>query len=359
MSRALLQEQAATGLPSATAQHLGQQRRRWVILVTTLALLALSFCLDLTVGPGHYSFASVLQALFQPAQAADDVRVVVHDIRLPIASMAVLVGVMLAVSGASMQTILRNPLAEPFTLGISAAASFGASMAIALGWSVIPALGVWAITTNAFVFALLVALLLYGIVRVKGASTETMILTGIAMLFTFNALTALLQYGATETQTQQIVFWTFGSLMRASPFKIAVCAVLCALIIPLMMRQSSRLTLLQLGDERAASMGVNVGALRLQMLVLSSLLAAVSVSFVGTIGFIGLVGPHMARMIVGENQKYFLPMAALCGGLLLSLTSVVSKTAHPGIVYPVGIITSLIGVPFFFFLALRRQRSGL
>ena len=106
-------------------------------------------------------------------------------------------------------------------------------------------------------------------------------------------------------------------------------------------------------------MGVNVNALRLQMLVISSLLAAVAVSFVGVIGFVGLVGPHIARLLIGENQKFFIPMSALCGALLLSAASVLSKTIHPGVVYPVGIITSLIGVPFFFMLALSRKKGEL
>lgn len=343
----------------ATAQYLQQNQRRWLLIAIALVLLILSFCLDIALGPGAYSISEVLQALFQPATTSNDIVVVVQDIRLPIALMAVLVGVMLAISGASMQTILRNPLAEPFTLGISAAASFGASTAIALGWSIIPTLGVWSITLNSFVFALLVTFTLYGVVRVKGATTETMILTGIALLFTFNALTALLQYGASETQAQQIIFWAFGSLGRANIFKIIVCAVICTFALPLIMRESSRLTLLQLGDERAASMGVNVNALRLQMLVISSLLAAVAVSFVGVIGFVGLVGPHIARLLIGENQKFFIPMSALCGALLLSAASVLSKTIHPGVVYPVGIITSLIGVPFFFMLALSRKKGEL
>lgn len=342
----------------ATGEYLAQQWRRWALVGLTGTLLAAFFCLDVALGPGGYRVPEVLGALFHPAQAPSDVAVVVRQIRLPIALMAVLVGGMLAASGASMQTILRNPLAEPFTLGISAAASFGASAAIALGWSVIPALGTWSITLNAFAFALLVALTLYGMVRAKGGNAETMILTGIALLFTFNALTALLQYGASEAQAQQIVFWAFGSLSRANSWKIVVCAVVSALALPLMLRQSRRLTLLQLGDERAASLGVNVGALRLQMLALSSLLAAVSVSFVGVIGFVGLVGPHIARLLIGENQRFFLPMSVLCGALLLSVASVVSKTIHPGIVYPVGMVTSLVGVPFFFALALARRRTA-
>lgn len=345
------------GTGSATERHLSLQRRRLLLIAVSAVLLLISFTFDLSIGPGNYALSEVFAAFVRSASASEEVALVVNEIRLPIAIMALLVGTMLAISGAAMQTILRNPLAEPFTLGISAAAGFGASLAIVHGWSVLPGGGIWSITVNSFVFSFLTSLVLYGVLKKRGSDAQTMILVGIALLFTFNALTALLQYGASETQTQQIVFWAFGSLGRANWEKIQIAAVACALVLPFVFSQANKLTLLQLGDERAASMGVNLESLRLQMLLCASLLAALSVSFVGAIGFIGLVGPHIARMLIGEHQKYFLPMAALCGALLLSLTSIISKSIHPGIVYPIGVVTSLIGVPFFLMLALGRREA--
>ena len=150
--------------------------------------------------------------------AADPSRqVVIFDLRLPIAAMAVLVGAMLGLAGAGMQTILGNPLADPFTLGVSAAASVGASLAIAFGWALIPGAGPLLVTANAFAFALCASLVLFALTKLRGVSAETMILVGIALLFTSNALLALIQYRSNETQLQQIVFWMMGSLGRASP----------------------------------------------------------------------------------------------------------------------------------------------
>src|SRR5699024_4291362 len=141
--------------------------------------------------------------------------------------------------------------------------------------------------------------------------------------------------------------WSLGSLTKATWPKIGVAAGTLALMLPFFGRQIWKLTALRLGDEKAHSLGVNVERLRLNVLIAVSLLAATAVSFVGTIGFVGLVGPHVARILVGEDQRYFLPASALAGAVLLSATSILSKTIIPGVIFPIGIISSLIGIPFF------------
>lgn len=265
---------------------------------------------------------------------------------------------MLGLAGAGMQTILGNPLADPFTLGVSAAASVGASLAIAFGWSVLPGAGPFLVTVNAFVFALAASLVLFGLTKLRGVTPETMILVGIALLFTANAVLALVQYRANETQLQQIVFWTMGSLARASFEKAAICATALGLALPWLLARGWALTALRLGDERAQGMGIKVDRLRLEVLAIVSLLAAISVAFVGAIGFVGLVGPHIARLVVGEDQRFFLPVAALASAVILSLASTLSKAITPGVIYPVGIITALIGVPFFVSLILSIRSRG-
>ena len=261
-------------------------------------------------------------------------------------------------AGAQMQTILNNPLADPFTLGISSASAFGAALAIVLGVEGLPfGHSLW-ISVGAFTFALLTALLLYLFTRLRGASSETMVLIGIALLFTFNALLGLLQYTASDAQLSQIVFWMMGSLSRATWEKLAVCAVAMALVLPFFVTRSWSLTALRLGDDRAAALGIDTARLRVQVLIGVSLLAATAVAFVGTIGFVGLVGPHIARLLVGEEQRYFLPMSALAGALMMSLTSLISKSMTPGVIYPVGIITALIGIPFFISLILSVRRRN-
>jgi iron complex transport system permease protein len=331
---------------------------RLALLGLGLTLLAAAFVLDLSVGPGPATLSDVVRAL--TGAAGDDPRlaVVVFALRLPIAAMAVLIGAMLGLAGAGMQTILGNPLADPFTLGVSAAASVGASLAIAFGWAVIPGAGPLIVTGNAFVFALLASLVLFALTKMRGVSAETMILVGIALLFTSNALLALIQYRSNETQLQQIVFWMMGSLGRATPEKIVICGGALVVALPWLLARGWALTALRLGEERAQNLGIRVDRLRLEVLALVSLLAAIAVAFAGTIGFVGLVGPHIARIIVGEDQRFFIPAAALASAILLSLASTLSKAVTPGVIYPIGMITAFIGVPFFVSLILSVRHRG-
>ncbi len=192
----------------------------------------------------------------------------------------------------------------------------------------------------------------------RGVTVETIVLLGIALVFTFNALLSLLEYLASEQALAAVVFWTMGSLTKATWGKVAVTFAVLVFCVPLFARRAWALTALRLGDDKAASFGVNVRALRLETMLLVSLLAAIPVSFVGTIGFIGLVGPHIARMLLGEDQRFFLPGSVLCGALLLSVTSVVSKMLIPGAIMPIGVITALVGVPFFFSLIFTNRRRA-
>ncbi|MEM9224247.1 MAG: iron ABC transporter permease, partial [Pseudomonadota bacterium] len=333
----------------ARAGH-GYRRRavRKALFVSLIAAaLLIVFVVDIMTGPSNLTFMTVLETLFAPSEATPQTRLIVMDLRLPVALMAVIVGAMLGVAGAEMQTILNNPLADPFTLGISSAASFGAALAIVTGVGLFPVVGSYLIPANAFAMALGTAFILYAFSEMRGVSSETMVLVGIALLFSFNALLALLQYGASEIELAQIVFWMLGSLVRANWEKVTICAIVLAVVMPYFMTKCWALTALRMGDDKAASLGVNVRRLRIEVLFGVSLLAAVAVSFVGTIAFVGLVGPHIARMTVGEDQRTFLPVAALASALILSLASIATKTINPGIIYPIGMITSLIGIPFF------------
>jgi iron complex transport system permease protein len=349
----------AAAVPTADARRLYNRitrRKAWTVAALGALLLG-STLVDVVAGPAGLTLGEVLVAVLAPDGVDAAQRVIVWDIRLPMALMAVVVGASLAVAGAEMQTILNNPLASPFTLGVSAAAGFGAALAIVLGVSVLPFVGVFLIAGNAFAFALLAALVIHVFSKLRGVSSETMVLLGIALVFLFSALLSLLQYVASEQALQQVVFWALGSLSKASWPKLAITAGVLAAVTPLFVVQTWRLTALRLGDEKAKSLGVDVARLRLLVLAAVSLLAAASVAFVGTIGFVGLVGPHVARMLVGEDQRYFLPTSALAGALLLSVTSIASKAIIPGVILPVGIITALVGVPFFLSLILAKRRQ--
>ncbi|MCK0746439.1 FecCD family ABC transporter permease [Chromohalobacter nigrandesensis] len=341
---------------SVTRYRLRRRRQRRLILgvgVLTLVMVLV----DISTGPGHYPLRDVLMTLVAPGDASEALRVIVWNIRLPVALMAIVVGVSLALAGAEMQTILNNPLADPFTLGISSAASVGAALAITLGVGIVPFADTLLVTGNAFLLALAASLIIWGVSRLRGVSVQTLVLMGIAIMFFFNAMLGLMQYVASAEALQQLVFWSLGSLGKASWDKVGLATLALCVTLPVFLHAGWRLTALRLGDLHAQAMGIDVARLRLRILLCCSLLAATAVAFVGTIGFVGLVGPHIARLLVGEDQRVFLPMSALSGALIMSVTSILSKTLVPGILLPIGLLTALIGLPFFVSLILRSRKE--
>ncbi|MBM3115021.1 FecCD family ABC transporter permease [Jeongeupia naejangsanensis] len=327
--------------------------RRLAIIAVLLVVIVASLLLDFTLGPSGMPVAEVLQALFDRAGADPGSAVIVWDIRLPYALIAVAVGLALGLAGAEMQTILNNPLASPFTLGVSQAAAFGAALALVLDLTIPGVPQEWSVAVNAFIFAMLSAWLLDFVTRVVGMSTSGVVLFGIALFFSFDALLALLKYVATAEALQGVIMWTMGSLSRATWPKVIALFAACALLLPWSMRNAWRLTALRLGEDRAASFGVDVRRLRLGSLTRISLLTALAVSFVGTIGFIGLIAPHMARRLVGEDHRFYLPASALVGAVVMSVASVASKNIVPGVIVPVGIVTALVGIPLFMAIVFR------
>ncbi|WP_350433795.1 FecCD family ABC transporter permease [Proteus mirabilis] len=311
--------------------------------------------LDFTLGPSGLSLTELWNTLISPETADAGTRVIVWDIRLPYSLMAVVVGMSLGLAGAEMQTILNNPLASPFTLGVSSAAAFGAALAIVLGIGIPGVPAQWFISVNAFVFALLATLLLDFISRWMRVSTSGIILFGIALVFTFNAAVSIMQFIANEDTLQGLVFWTMGSLNRASWDKLYILLVVLVIIFPLSLMNAWKLTALRLGEDRAMSFGINVRRLRLTTLLRISIISALAVAFVGPIGFIGLVAPHIARMTFGEDHRFYLPASALIGALVLSIASLVSKNLLSGVIIPVGIVTSFVGIPFFVSIILRHR----
>lgn len=331
-------------------------RRVCLLLVIGCALLG-SVLLDLSTGSSGMGLGQLLQGLLHPQTLDVTDQVIIWNVRLPYALMAVLVGAALSLAGAEMQAILNNPLASPFTLGVSSAAALGASLVIVFPLSSALLSRDSLVALAAFVFACASMFLLHGMSRLRGAGVETLVLFGIALVFSCNALVALLQLLATEDVLQQLVFWSLGSVARANWDKLGILALVLGLTAPFSLHAASRMTLLRMGEERAQSFGVDVRRLRFFALLRISLLSATAVAFVGTIGFIGLVGPHIARILIGEDQRFLFPASALVGALLLSLSSVVSKVIMPGVIVPVGIVTALVGVPIFVVLVFKRGRQ--
>lgn len=332
-------------------------QKRVFILFALVAAIVISVGADILLGGAGLTWQELYTALLHPSQADATTQVIVWHVRMPYALMAVAIGLGLGLSGAEMQTILNNPLASPFTLGISSAAAFGASLAIVLDLS-IPGVPLnWVITVNAFIFAVFSALLLDAVARWGALGTSSLVLFGIALVFSFNALVSLMQFVASAEDLQGLIFWTMGNLSRSTWPKVGIMFLVVLLLLPLSLRDSWKLTALRLGEERALSFGINVQRLRLTSLIRISILAALAVSFVGTIGFIGLIAPHIARRLFGEDHRFYLPGSALIGALILSLASIASKTMFTGVLIPVGIVTSLVGVPFFLSVVLRRQTA--
>jgi iron complex transport system permease protein len=329
--------------------------RRGAILASFGIVAAAGTIVDVATGPSMLPLDTVAKSVFRLTQDRT-VDAIVWSIRLPIALTALVVGAALGLSGAIMQTILNNPLASSYTLGISAGAGFGAALVIVLGVS-LPVPEAWSVPVSAFLFAGLACAGVWGIGAARGATPELLVLAGIALLFLFQALLSLLQFVASPEALQQIVFWLFGSLQKATWGKLVIVAAVLGACVPLLLRDVWRLTALKLGDDRARGLGVDVRALRTRSFLLISALTGVAVAFVGTIGFVGLVAPHIARMLVGEDQRSFLPASALAGAVLLSMASVASKTVLPGAIVPIGIVTALTGVPFFIWLILRTRRT--
>ncbi|MGQ3671441.1 FecCD family ABC transporter permease [Xanthobacter sp. TB0136] len=324
--------------------------RLWRILalVALVILLLAGLLADLLTGPAGLSLGQIRAGLMGEGDEA--LAIIMWQVRLPTAMLAILIGASLSLAGAEMQTILHNPLASPFTLGVSSAASFGAALAIIVGVSLPWMPADMAVPVNAFLFAFGAVLLIQLVAATQGhaaGGATTLVLFGIALVFGFNALVAVLQFIAPADSLQQLIFWTMGSLSRADSTSVLGMGLVLAVVLPFSLRATWSLTLLSLGEERARSLGVNIALLRFGCLLRASLLAAVAVAFAGSIGFVGLVGPHMARLMVGEDHRFFLPAALLSGAVLLSFANVASKLIVPGVVLPIGIVTSLVGLPCF------------
>lgn len=326
-----------------TYDALAGRRVAWLCCLGALVCLAAG--LSLLLGGGAAGLRDVLR------HGLDGV--IFWELRLPRVLMGLLVGFGLAVGGAATQAVLRNPLASPFTLGVASGAGFGA----ALGIMLVSASAKWAVAGGAFAFALATVGFILAVARVKSASPETLVLAGVAVMFLFSACTSLLQFLGTEQQLQAIVFWSFGNLSRAGWGDILVSACMIVPVLPLLFLRSWDLNLLLAGDDMAASLGVDVKRLRMGALAAAALMTAGAICFTGVIGFIGLVGPHLARMLVGGDHRFLLPASGLCGAALVLLSDALGRSLFAPHMVPIGIVTAFLGVPFFFALLMRRRRE--
>ena len=320
------------------------------LFVVILLLLGLT-AIGLSVGASGMSPLEPLSPLFVDNGRAHSIMWI---LRLPRIVMAVLVGFGLGTAGAVFQAILQNPLASPFTLGIGSGAGLGAVTVILFFGG---GFQTYRMALGAFIFSLVSAFIILGVARMRRASSETMILTGIAQMFLFSSVTSLFQYMGTMEQVQEVVFWFFGSLSKAGWPEIGLAALMILLPFPFLWRWAWDLNLLTAGDESALALGVNVEHLRMAAVVSASLVTAGCICFTGVIGFVGLVAPHITRMIIGSDHHTLLPSSGLVGALIVVAADTLGRTLWAPQVIPIGIVTSFIGVPFFFYLLLKRSRE--
>ena len=336
-------------------------KRGWILTLSAV-VSAFIVLFSITIGTSGISMGDVWRALqlgiFGGTLTDDFARdyLVITELRLPRALLAFAAGAGLSLAGALMQGLLRNPLVSPFTLGVSPAAAFGAALAITLGGG--RTMSSWIVILSALMMALIVSALVLGLASTKQMAVATLLLIGIAVTQLFESLTAALQFVANENTLQAIVRWTFGSVNEASWNDVGVVGVLVLAALPLTLWFAKDMNAIAFaGDDAARSLGVNVNALRVGLIVVAVLLASVVVSFCGVIGFVGLVGPHIARLIIGSDHRFLLPFSLFAGGLLLLLADTIGRTILAPAVIPVGIVVAFIGAPMFIYLILARRRS--
>jgi iron complex transport system permease protein len=276
-------------------------------------------------------------------------RTVLIDIRLPRILLSIIVGAGLAISGCTMQALFRNPLAEPGLLGISSGAALGAVMAIVLGFS-----GLYAVSISAFIGALIAIICAWQLGQ-RFSQIAGLLLAGIAINAIAGSLTGLLTYFASDDELRSLTFWSMGSVASANWNTIALLSPVVLILSLLILRDWRALNALLLGERESLHLGFNLPVLKRRLVILVALLVGVIVAACGTIGFVGLVVPHLVRMMLGPNHRTLLPFSFLVGAILLLLADWLARLVVSPAELPIGVVTSLIGGPFFMFLLFRRR----
>ena len=342
-----------------------QRQRRLGLMALAAGLLLFVALLSLSLGSVTLTATRLVQGWLAALGLASDAWrftasewLVLGSLRLPRTAMALVTGAGLAMAGVAMQGITRNPLVSPYTLGVSPAAAFGASLAILFGLSQLPGWGGVLTVLCAFAAATVCAVVVLGLAAVRGVSPVVLVLAGVGLTYLFGALTASVQFIASEQQLAAIVHWTFGSLNGCTWHEVALAGGAWLMVLPLLLSNAAALNALAGGgDDVARTLGFAVTRVRATVTLAAVFSAAAIVSFTGVIGFVGLVAPHMARLVIGGDHRWLLPFSALAGALLVLLADLIGRLAFAPVVVPVGIVVAFIGVPLFLHLLLTRRHE--
>jgi iron complex transport system permease protein len=351
---------ASAGLNTATAAFLRQSARKKRLILSLAALTLLLTVIAINAGAADTHPLQVIRALLGLESGISNV--VIWNIRLPRIVAGIVAGVGLAVAGCVMQTCLRNPLASPFTLGISNAAAFGANLAIVfLGAGTLHSnthdavfiANPYTVTVSAFVFSMVAMSLILLLARLRGFAPESVVLAGVALSALFAAGSTLVQYFAEDVQVAAMVFWTFGDLGRVSWQEVGILSAFTVAALVYFLLHRWNYNALESGEDAAKGLGVHVEQIRLHTMLAASLITAVAVAFMGIIGFIGLIAPQMMRRILGINHRFLIPASAVTGAALLLFADTLARTLISPVVLPVGAITSFFGAPLFLFILMK------
>ncbi|GAB5046483.1 FecCD family ABC transporter permease [Thermodesulfovibrio sp. TK110] len=326
-----------------------------------IALLIVVAAVSVSTGSMNLPISEVIRSILNNTENS----YIIWNIRVARTVGAILAGASLGVAGAVMQNVLKNPLASPFTLGVSHGAAFGAAFAIIfLGAGQTHSFGTEAVTVfksypvviSAFAGAILTVLLILFLSFLKNITPEAIILAGVALSSLFGSATMFLQYFASDFQVAATVFWTFGDIGKAGWLENRLMFIVFCLCFVYFFLNRWNFNVLMWGDEVAKSLGVNIKFLRVSGMFFSALVVSVCTAFLGIIGFVGLISPHIVRLIIGSDHRFLIPYSAIFGAVLLSISDLIARTIISPSILPVGIITSFAGAPMFFYLLIRRRR---
>ncbi len=345
-------------LPKEYAQYTG---KKVLFIVTALLGLVLMFVSGVCLGAVEIGFFDVVKSL-AGSTISRQFDIIIFNIRLPQVITAIVAGAGLASSGAVMQSVLRNPLGSPFTLGISHAAAFGAAFSVmilgtgTMASSISDAVTIsnpYTTTFSAFIFSMIAAGIILAVSKLRQASPEVMILTGVALGSLFTAGTMLLQFFADDIQLSAMVFWTFGDVARTGWREILFLSWVTLFSICFFFINAWNYNAADAGDETAKGVGVKIERTRILGMITASFVTSVIIALVGIIGFVGLVAPHMVRKIIGDDHRFLLPGTVITGSLLLLVSDTVARLVLLPHILPVSVLTSFLGAPVFIYLIIR------
>lgn len=328
--------------------------RRVLFLIVMIVAIFLIMGYSFTVGSSSLNAIDAYKILineifpgtFPPFE--DKYIFIVTELRAPRVLVAALIGAMLAIGGCIMQSILKNPLATPYTLGVSSGAALGASLYFIFGISIIS--GTAGLIMNTFVFSMIpVAVMLFALTK-RFVGPIMLILSGVAFSYMFSSVNSIMQYFGDDSAIANVVFWTMGDLTHASMWMIPILVVALVIYLIFVMFAGKDMDIMRMGDDSATSLGVNIKAVRGTALIVSCFMTALAVAFTGPIGFICLMAPHISRKLVGSDMRWLTPTSACTGAILLLVADMISKTLLAPIMLPVGAITALIGAPVMIYM---------